>query len=192
MCMLTSRYSSARAEKVPSLSNSRGRYAAGEACEVADMQLLYDWVHTSRLSVSSSRRPSHTMQAMQRHPQRTRGPETDMSFDSKTAVRWTLCLGCRQMPVKAPSNSVNTPPRSEMHPIAQPTETAGGDHHLSTPWQRMPRGYQVSAEGLLRQSIVAISFAVPDTANTRSPPDPTNGAVPSAAMPPERDPFPPF
>ncbi|KAL6833712.1 hypothetical protein J3E69DRAFT_147357 [Trichoderma sp. SZMC 28015] len=150
------------------------------------MQPMHDWVG----EVSSYRRPSHAMQAMQRHPQRTRGPETDMSFDVQRSKRW--CLGRRcwhaneriyKATFKLDQHHTSLRLRSQLRRPQQPTSV----NHLAEPTATSRSG----GSFVLRQSVVAISLAVPDTANTRSPSDPTNGAVPSAAMPPERGPFPP-
>ncbi|KAF3075521.1 hypothetical protein CFAM422_002548 [Trichoderma lentiforme] len=69
------------------------------------MQPMHDWVG----EVSSYRRPSHAMQAMQRHPQRTRGPETDMSFDKTSGGALDAVVGMQTNASAGPlSNSINT------------------------------------------------------------------------------------
>lgn len=100
----------ARAERYCRRAFPRNKYAAGEACEVADMQPMHDWV----ASVSSYRRPSHAMQAMQRHPQRTRGPETDMSFDKTNRGVWDSRRQDANERISGHLQTRSTPHKSEM------------------------------------------------------------------------------
>jgi hypothetical protein len=174
----------ARAERYCRRAIHGARYAAGEACEVADMQPMHDWV----ASVSSYRRP------LPCHASHAAPPTTDQGSRNRHEFRqnkwWCLgrrCWDANERICRATFNldqhHQSLRLRSQLRRPQQPTSV----NHLAEPTVPSRSG----GSFVLRQSVVAISLAVPDTANTRSPSDPTNGAVPSAAMPPERGPFPP-
>ncbi|KAL7819433.1 hypothetical protein V8C44DRAFT_318100 [Trichoderma aethiopicum] len=104
------------------------------------------------------------MQAMQRHPQRTRGSKQGMSFDAGGAdgwVHWTVRalvgLAAGEANLENTSQTLSTTPRSERPSSAQQTATGPSRPPSVNP---LAKRLRARGGGSWRQSAVAISLPV--------------------------------
>ncbi|KAH0490692.1 hypothetical protein TgHK011_002149 [Trichoderma gracile] len=138
------------------------------------------------------------MQAMQRHPQRTRGSKQGMSFDAGDGgwVRWTVRaavgLAAGEAHLENTIKTLSATSRSERQPAAQQIETKPRRPPSVNPFSQETTKYEPAVEVLGGSPPLQSLCPSTNSANTRSPLGPANGAVPSAAMPSGRGPFPLF